>query len=184
MPSGAVAALPALQFMALALMLTAAVYSDLRERRIPNRVTVPGLLVGLVLASLLEGGVPVSAFVGAGVALLVTFPLVVLGGIGAGDAKLLTAVGAFVGPGGLLSVLIYGGLAGGALAIANAARRGTILGVLLNTKNLLLYWVSLGRLGERISVSSEGSHTIPYALAIAAGALAAWFFPFSVGGLL
>ncbi len=176
--------LPLLHLTALGLLLGVAVYTDLRERRIPNRVTVSGLIVALLLASILEGGLPLGALAGAGVALLVTFPLVALGGIGAGDAKLLTAVGAFVGPGGLLSVFIYGGLAGGALAVANTVRRGAFLGVLVNMKNLLLHWVTLGRGGQRISLNSPGAQSIPYGLAIAAGALLTWFFPFSLGGLL
>lgn len=175
--------LPLLHLTALGLLLGVAVYTDLRERRIPNKVTMPGLLLALALASFLEGGFPLGALAGAGLALAITFPLVALGGIGAGDAKLLTAVGAFVGPGGLLSVFIYGGLAGGVLAMANAVQRGAFLGILVNMKNLLLHWVTLGRGGQRISLNSPGAQTIPYALPIAAGALLTWFFPFSVGGL-
>lgn len=171
-----------LQLSALAILLALAVYTDLRERRIPNRVTVTGLLTALLLAALAEGGFPGSAFAGAGLALLVSFPLVALGGLGAGDAKLLTAVGAFVGVGGLLPVLLYGGVAGGLLAVGNAARRGAILGVLVNLRNLAVHWATLGRRGERISLSSPGAESVPYALAIAAGALLTWFFPFSLGG--
>jgi prepilin peptidase CpaA len=174
--------LPALQLTALAVLLVAAVYTDLRERRIPNKVTVPGLLVGLLLASFMERGVPGSALAGAGLALVVTFPLVALGGLGAGDAKLLTAVGAFVGVGGLLPVLMYGGMAGGVLAVGSAARRGALLGVLVNVKNLVLHWITMGRRGQRISLNSPGARSVPYALAIAAGALLTWFFPFSLVG--
>lgn len=175
-------AVPTLQITALAVLLAAAVYTDLREHRIPNSVTVPGLLVGLLLDALAEGGFPGSAFAGAGLALLVSLPLVALGGVGAGDAKLLTAVGAFVGPGGLLSVLVYGGLAGGVLALANTIRRGAILGVMLNLKNLIISWATLGRRGHRIRLDSPGAQSVPYAVAIAAGAILTWFFPFSVRG--
>jgi prepilin peptidase CpaA len=175
-------ALSVFHLAALVGVLSLAVYTDLRERRIPNRVTVPGLLLALALAPFVEGGFPVGALAGAGVALAVTFPLVALGGIGAGDAKLLTAVGAFVGPGGLLSVLVYGGLAGGVLAFANAIRRGALLGVLVNMKNLLLHWITFGRRGQKISLDSPGAQSIPYALPIAAAALMTWFFPISLGG--
>jgi len=172
-----------LSFVALALLLAATAFMDIRERRIPNSLTGPGLLAALVLESFLVRGLPVSALAGAFLALLVAFPIVVMGGIGAGDAKLLMAVGAFVGPGGLLSVVIYGGMAGGILAIGNALRRGVLLGVLINVKNLLLHWATLGRRGQKIDLNSPGAESIPYALAIAAGALLTWFFPFSVGGL-
>lgn len=167
----------ALHLMALVSLLSISVYTDLRERRIPNKVTVSGFLAGLVTVALLQGGFPLSALAGAGLALAVSFPLVALGGIGAGDAKLLAAVGAFVGPGGLLSVFIYGALAGGVLAVGNTLRRGAFLGVLLNMKNLLVHWITLGRHGERIALDSPGAESVPYGLAIAAGALVAWVYP-------
>jgi prepilin peptidase CpaA len=171
-----------LQILALLVLLTVAVVTDLRERRIPNAVTVPGLVVGLILAGIAETGFPGTAFGGAAVAFFVSLPFVALGGLGAGDAKLLTAVGAYVGTGGLLSVLLYGALAGGVLALANAVRRGAILGVILNTKDLFLYLITFGRRGERIALDSPGARSIPYGLAIAAGTLLAWFFPLSLRG--
>jgi prepilin peptidase CpaA len=173
----------ALQFLALVVMLAGAVVMDVRERRIPNVVTVPGLLAGVILAVFGEGGFPGEALGGVLVAFAVSVPFVLLGGLGGGDAKLLTAVGAFVGVGGLLSVLLYGALAGGILAVANAVRRGAILGVLMNTKSLIVYLVTLGRHGERIALDSEGAETVPYGLAIAAGTLVAWFFPLSLAGI-
>lgn len=173
----------ALQFLALVVMLAGAVVVDVRERRIPNAVTVPGLLVGVILAVFGEGGFPGEALGGVLVAFAVSVPFVLLGALGGGDAKLLTAVGAFVGLGGLLSVLLYGALAGGILAIGNAVRRRAILGVLMNTKSLLVYLVTFGRRGERISLDNPGAVSIPYGVAIAAGTLVAWFFPFSLAGL-
>jgi prepilin peptidase CpaA len=170
----------AIHLVALLGLLGAAVYTDVREQKIPNKVTVSGFLAGLVTVALLEGGFPVSALVGAGLAFLVSLPLVAMGGIGAGDSKLLTAVGAFMGPAGLLSVLVYAGLAGGVLAIGNTFRRGAFLGVLVNMKNLLFHWITLGRHGERIALDSPGAQSVPYGLAIAAGSLVAWFFPLAL----
>ncbi len=137
-----------------------------------------------MIGGFLEAGFPLTAVAGAGLALAVTFPLVALGGIGAGDAKLLTAVGAFVGPAGLFSVALYAALAGGLLAIGNTVRRGAFLGVVVNMKNLLVYWLTLGRHGVRIGLDSPGARSVPYGLAIAAGALVAWFYPVSLGAPL
>ncbi len=173
-----------LQFLALVVMLSVAVVTDLRSRRIPNSVTVSGLAVGLLLASLQVGGVPLAALAGAGLAFVLALPLVALGALGGGDVKLLTAVGAFVGPGGLLSVALYGALAGGALAIAGAIRRGALMPVLANSLRLLVYLVTLGRHGERLGLDTPGAHAVPYGVAIAAGALATWFMPFSLESLL
>lgn len=176
--------IPLIQFLALAGILCAAVYWDLKERRIPNKVTASGLVIGLLLAVIAERAFPGSALLGAGVALVVSMPLVLLGGLGAGDAKLFTAVGAFVGIGGLFSVFVFGGIAGGILALGNTIRRGAFLGVLVNIKNLILYQITLGRHGERIRLDSPGAESVPYGLAIAAGALGAWFIPLSLGGVL
>jgi prepilin peptidase CpaA len=172
-----------LQLLALLFMLGAAVITDLRERRIPNKVTVSGLCAGLVIGAFLEGGFPLDALGGAGLALIVAFTVHIFGGFGAGDAKLLTAVGAFVGPGGLLPVVIYGAVVGGVFALIDAVSRGAILGVLLNVKNLVLYWITRARKGHRINLNSPNAHTFPYGVAIAAGAVLAWVFPFSLLGM-
>jgi len=81
----------------LALTLSAALL-DWRSRLIPNWLTVPGLLSGIALHAVLEGwhGVRFS-LVGTVVALIVLLPLVLLRALGAGDWKLMGAVGAFLG---------------------------------------------------------------------------------------
>jgi prepilin peptidase CpaA len=170
-----------LQLLALVALLGAAVFMDLRERRIPNRVTAPGLLAGLVTVAAVEGGFPFSALAGAGLGLFIALPFLALGALGGGDVKLLAAVGAFVGPGGLLSVALYGALAGGLLAVGSAIRRGTVIPVLLNSGRLFVHLITLGRHGERLGLDSPHAHTVPYGLAIATGALATWFVPFSMG---
>lgn len=176
--------IPLLQLLALISLLAMAVTTDLKARRIPNAITLPGLLVGLSLGALEQGGLPSQALLGAGLALVAGFPLFALGALGAGDVKLFAAVGAFVGPGGLLSVLVYGGVAGGVITIVSAVKRGALLGLLSNTMNLLHFWISRGRAGERVGLHQDGAHTIPYGLAIAAGAILTWFAPLSFGGLL
>lgn len=176
--------LSSLHLLLLAVMLGAAVYTDLRERRIPNRITVPGFFVALVLGAVVEGGFPVLALTGATLGFVIALPFLALGAIGGGDAKLLIAVGAFVGPGGLFSVVLYGAVAGGVLAIGSAVRRGVILPVLINSGKLFLSLATLGHKGERISLDSPGAHSVPYGVAIAAGALITWFFPLSLGAIL
>ena len=170
------------KFAALLCLVGVAVFTDLRERRIPNWLTVTGVLVGLGFASVEVDGFPTAALIGVVLALAVTFPLFALGGLGAGDAKLLAAVAAFVGPAGLLSVALYGGVAGGVLAVISTVRRGVILPVLHGTQNLIVDLVTFGRRGERTVLDAPGAHTVPYGVAIAAGAIVGWFFPILLGG--
>lgn len=175
-------ALTVFKLLAMLAVLTVAVVTDVRERRIPNWLTAGGAALGVGLAAVEAGGFPSLAFMGIVVALLLSFPLFAMGGLGAGDAKLLAAVGAFTGPGGLLPVVLYGGVAGGVLGFAMAVRRGVILPVLAATRDLMVWLVTFGRHGERRTLDMPGGHTIPYGVAIAAGAVVAWFFPLTLGG--
>jgi prepilin peptidase CpaA len=170
-------------FLIFALVLGAAVYWDLRDRRIPNSVTITGLMLALAMSLILKELAITASLAGAGLALILSFPLFALGGIGAGDAKFFTAVGAFVGPMGVLAVIVYGGLVGGALALADAARRGVIVPLLWSTKNLAVHLLTLGRYGERFTLATPGAQTLPYGVAIAIGGLAAWFLPLPGGAL-
>ena len=175
--------LPLLRLLVMAAFLLAAVVFDVRSRRIPNGLTVGGALAGTALAAFEAGGFPVSALLGALVALLVSFPLFAVGALGAGDSKLFAMVGTFVGPGALLSVLLYGGVAGGVLALGTALSSGRILPLLLSAKELIVYLVTFGRSGTRRTLATAGGDTVPYGVAIAVGALVAWFVPLSLGGL-
>ena len=79
-------------------MLAAAAWTDYRSRRIPNVLTVTGLAAALVLRAVVGPGAILDGLVGALLAFVLTLPLIVLGVMGGGDAKLLIAIGAFMGP--------------------------------------------------------------------------------------
>jgi prepilin peptidase CpaA len=172
----------AVKLLAMLAMLGVAVFTDLRERRIPNKVTLSGAVAALLLSALEIGGIPTGALLGLGVALAVSFPAFALGALGAGDAKLLAAVGAFVGGSGLFAVLIYSGFAGGLLGLASAIRRGVIIPVLLETKNLAIWMVTFGHKGARRTIQDPEARTVPYGVAIAVGAVLAWIYPIPLGG--
>ena len=108
----------------LAVTLAAACAADLRRRKIPNALTLPALLLGLLLAGG-QGGTPAlgQALAGAGVA---SVALLAYAGrmLGAGDVKLLWVVGVCTGPRFMLWALPCVAMAGGALALLWAARRG------------------------------------------------------------
>lgn len=70
---------------------------DLKTHKIPNRLTIPGMLLGVVLSFILGGvGSGFSSLAGIGVGFL-AFVLFAIGGLKAGDVKLYMAVGAFGG---------------------------------------------------------------------------------------
>jgi prepilin peptidase CpaA len=98
-------------------------YTDWRWQRIPNQITYPTMLLGLVLG--VFEGIPGTLFVsgaldhlaGLLLGLAVSFPFYASGGLKAGDAKMLMAIGALRGSTFLLNAALYGALAGGVLAI-------------------------------------------------------------------
>lgn len=158
----------------IALLLVAA-YSDLRTRRIPNALTLPGLLLGLG-CTLLPAGISLSAAaLGVGAALLFALPLFALGALGGGDGKLLMVVGAFMGVQGFLQALLYTVLAGGLLALYVARSTGRLGETLRNMGGLVLYFLTFGRRGWRNTLAMPEAVTTPYGLAIAAGSILAWF---------
>ena len=80
---------------------------DWRSRRLPNWLTVAGFTVGIIGNTVLFGWVGVKgALIGAGIPLAVLLPVVLLRGLGAGDWKLMGALGALVGRAEILHVLL------------------------------------------------------------------------------
>lgn len=158
----------------VALVVTAAML-DLRTRRIPNALTVSGLLLALALRSSFGPGAVVDGLQSAGIALLVVLPFFMLGALGGGDLKLLVAVGAFMQPTQFVLALLATAIVGGVLAIGESIRRGAMGPLLFNSAGLASHILTRGRLGHRTTITAPGAVTVPYGLAIAIGSLAVWF---------
>jgi prepilin peptidase CpaA len=150
--------------------------ADLRSRRIPNILTLTGLVTGLALRSAGGLGALADGVLGVGLAIVVAVPLFALGGLGGGDTKLLAAVGAFMGPSRLVGALLLIALLGGLMAVIDAGRRGVLAPVLTNCLMIMRSWIRPGGSGERQTISATGALTIPYGVAIAIGASAWWFW--------
>src|SRR5690349_371597 len=98
-----------------------AVFFDLRARRIPNILTFGAAALAIV-AHAIDGGASgaLAAIAGWLVGAAIFFPVFALGGIGAGDIKLLAAVGALLGPAAAGWVCLFTGIAGGVMGLAVA----------------------------------------------------------------
>ena len=113
----------------LAFILAVASISDIRSLRIPNWLTYSALAVGVSHFTLVKGydGFFFSlAGATAGFALLIGPYL--FGGTGAGDVKLLGAIGSFLGPQGVFVVFLLSCVLGGAFALFLLATKGLLIG--------------------------------------------------------
>jgi prepilin peptidase CpaA len=113
-----------IKIVLLVLVLAAGIY-DLRVRRIPNWLNVSGLALGLGANILfVPHGLAIS-LTGLLCALAVYVPLYFIRGMGAGDVKLMAAVGAICGPGNWVGIFLATALVGGfaSLVLIFAKRR-------------------------------------------------------------
>lgn len=167
----------------LMILLVICVITDIRERKIYNKVLLPFLVIGLII-HLAIGGFSGLGFSLAGIAAGFAILLIpyFMGGMGAGDVKLLAVIGALKGMFFVLTAAVYMALAGGILAlIVLLFRRGALSRI----KQIGMFFGGL-RSGMRIplSLDKEGlTATYPYGVAISIGAVAAVVFQ-SGGGLL
>jgi prepilin peptidase CpaA len=145
--------------------------TDLRSARIPNALTF-GAVAAALLFHLLAPQGGGAMFIGAGLlaGLLVFFPFFALGALGAGDVKLMAALGAWIGWAATVQVALYGAIAGGVLAVVVAMWRGYLRQALRNIGMLLQYWRLVG-LKPLPELTLEAGHglRLPYALPIMVG---------------
>lgn len=146
-------------------------YTDLRTRRIPNWLTVSGFLLGIALNSIFGGWRgALDSLEGAGLALGLLLPLVLLRGFGAGDWKLLGAVGALTGWRVMLVVLIVSCLITGVAALVQIIVTRRFRATLKNLVTLLKGFVIFGfRPNPEISLDNPALAKLPFGTCVAVG---------------
>ena len=148
-----------------------AAITDIRSRRIPNWLTGPAMLLGLVL-HLSAGGWKEGANALLSLLLCGTVFLVfhLAGGMGAGDVKLIAAEASLLGLSHSGSLLLYTVLCGGVMGLVLAAMRGKLRQTVANVLQLTLHH---GRNGlqphPELNVLNQSTLRLPYAVAIAFG---------------
>ena len=145
---------------------------DIRTRRIPNALTASMAGAGFGFAATGLSGVSLTA---AGIAfvlgLLLMLPGHLLGATGAGDVKLMAAVGAIVGPAIVVKAFLFAAIAGGVLAVIVAVQRKRLGTTLAGTARMIATPV-----GARQEIQSATSASrFAYGPAIAVGSVLAAF---------
>lgn len=164
-----------LKIVLVGFVLVAAIY-DLRFRRIPNWLNLSGVVLGIGLNAYVfaQHGIVLAA-AGLLLPVAVYVPLYCLRAMGAGDVKLMAAVGSIVGPQNWVVILLCTALAGGLLGLAVSAAKGRLRQTMCNVAVLvheLLHFRAPARTHGELDVKNQRSLRLPHGVAIATGSLA------------
>jgi prepilin peptidase CpaA len=164
----------ALKIPLIALVIAAAIY-DLRFRRIPNWLNLSGVILGLGINTLLfAGNGLILALLGIACSLAVYVPLYLLRGMGAGDVKLMAAVGALAGPSNWFRIFIATALLGGLVSLLLVAWKKRLH---QTCSNVALIVTELGQLRlpskhhAQLDVRVPGALGMPHGAVIAVGVI-------------
>ncbi len=154
--------------LTLALTLTGAVL-DWRSRRLPNLLTIPGLLLGIAVHTAISGWHgALFAVEGAGVAMLLLLTPVLMRVLGAGDWKLMGAVGAFLGPVFVIIVLLGAVLGSGVMAIFQMIYAQRVVETFRNMKVLFRGFMAFGvKPNPEMSLDNPVRMKSPFGVAVA-----------------
>ena len=151
-----------------ALLAAAAGWSDWRFRRIPNWLTVPGLLLGVAVNTLVWGWPGARAsLLGAVLGLALLLPFVMVRSLGAGDWKLVGALGAFLGPQHLITVLLGAILVAGVMAVVVVIGHKRVRQTMRNLGRMLAAFFTLHLPGPDLSLDNPEALKVPFGVAVA-----------------
>jgi len=170
-----------IEILVLVVVLAAA-FTDIRSRKIPNWLTLAGICAGLSLNTYLSGwGGLLTSLEGLLLGFGAYVLLYALRAMGAGDVKLMAAVGAIVGPSNWFMIFVASALAGGALAVILMVWKGRIKQTLMNslyiTSELIHFRPPYARRSD-LDVKDPRALNMPHAVAIATGTVACLAFAY------
>ena len=160
----------------LGILVAVAAAYDIRYRRIPNWLVLAGILAGLAWNSSTSGWSGLGrAAEGLGLGFILYFPLYLIRARGAGDVKLLAAVGAITGPGNCFWIFLLTALLGGVIALVLLMFRGRVRKTFFNVGWIiqdLIHMRAPYRSSDELDVSTTKGMRLPHGAMIAVGALA------------
>ena len=153
--------------LAVILALTAG-WTDWQSRRIPNWITVPGLLLGIALNTLVWGWPGAkSALLGAGLGFILLLPFALVRGLGMGDLKLVVALGAVLGPQRLIVVLFATIFLNAIIALIMIVQKRRVGQTLRNLARMLAAFFSLHLPGPDLTIDNPELIKVPFGVAFA-----------------
>jgi prepilin peptidase CpaA len=153
-------------------LLGIAVVNDLRHHRIPNLLIVLGLVLGLAAQAYSSGVTGVgNGLLGMLTGFAIFLPMYALGGMAAGDVKLMAMVGTFLSPHDALWAACFSLIAGGLCGFLMVFVRGQV------QQTFGRYWLILRARAYLAPGADEiAGKPFPYSLAILLGTLTSVFW--------
>jgi prepilin peptidase CpaA len=143
-------------------------YTDLRSRKIPNWLTVPGFVVGVAANAFLGGWSGLkSSLLGTGLAFALLLPFWLLRSLGAGDLKFAASLGAYFGPERLIDILIGSVFVAGVMALGLVIYKGRLLETMRNIAHILISLFTFRLPGSHVTIDNPDALTIPKGVALA-----------------
>ena len=158
------------QAVAVAIAIVAAIW-DLKTRRIPNLLTFGAALLAVAVHGY-TGGLTGAGWGLAGWLIGVAFflPFFVLGGMGAGDVKLLAALGAWLGPAQAAWLALFSLIAGGVMGLVVALGTGYLTQAIANIGWMFQFWKSEGpKPVPEVTLATHRGPRLAYAVPVLAG---------------
>jgi prepilin peptidase CpaA len=155
------------------LVAAGACVTDITAARIPNTLTLAGVVGGLAAHGLLPQGLGLAtSAAGAAAGLAAFLPFFALGGMGGGDVKLMAAVGAWLGWPAIVGAVLAVAIAGGAIALGVALAHGYAGQAVRNIWRLLRLWAVAGiRPDPSLTLAHGRGPRLPYAVPVLLGVL-------------
>lgn len=156
-----------LKLVVLALCIFAAVF-DLLTKRIPNWLTLPGMLCGLGAQFFFIGITGLQhGLLGVLVAFALFYPLFLFRMMGGGDVKLLMLIGAFTSLMFTIYVAAAAIIVGGVYALIDTLLRGRLLHILRVIKSFFIGWLTRDQARDMIDETRKFSFGVALALGFA-----------------
>jgi prepilin peptidase CpaA len=168
------------EVLVVAVVLIWAAWIDGKELRVPNWITFPMVLSGLVANTVLGGWEGLGfGLLGMVTGLLCLLPLYSVGGMGAGDVKLMAGMGAWLGWEITLAAFVVSVFVGAFMAVVMVARRRAFEKHSINFLVIVNEWLSVKNPAKLSEFAAERKPTmllLPYGIPICIGSIGYFFY--------
>ena len=164
----------------VALILIVAAWIDGKELRVPNWITFPMILSGLVYCSVMNGWIGLGEGLwGMTVGLLTLLPLYAVGGMGAGDVKLMAGIGAWLGATVTWYAFCVSVIVGAVMAIIMVLYRRSWEKHYNNFLVIIMEFITVKKPEKLYAIAAERKPNmllLPYGIPICIGSIAYFFY--------